>query len=92
MMQYSKEPEGYGNKKRAYPFGEHPESSVIPSLIDVEPIPLGLEIDVVGISSLALLGILSGVGIVSCLLVQSEIGMDVHDRDELIRAITLPDD
>ncbi|CAM9218258.1 unnamed protein product [Pylaiella littoralis] len=82
---------------RASPFGEKPESDGPEFLDDVEAITYGIEIDKPALVSIVWLLALSFVGITWSVYLRSSIGMDVYDRDQLLRAVSLqaqglPDD
>lgn len=94
MMQYSWRNTFYetGGKSRARPFGEHPgENTKVEMLRDVEPIEKGIFVEHYAVASLFLLVAMSLLGIGWSLSLRSSIEMDVFNRDELIRAVTLHD-
>ncbi|CAN0426600.1 unnamed protein product [Pylaiella littoralis] len=82
---------------RASPFGEKPESDGPEPLDNVEAITYGIKIDEQALVSIVCLLALSFVGITWSVYLRSSIGMDVYDRDQLLRAVSLqaqglPDD
>lgn len=78
--------------QRASPFGEHPtvDSSTVTKVSQVENIEDGVEIDLTALVCAVWLMALASIGIAWSILLRSSIGMDVYDRDELIRAVSLP--
>ncbi|CAM9582176.1 unnamed protein product, partial [Hapterophycus canaliculatus] len=78
----------YGELK-ANPFGENPEAGTVDSLQDVETIEAGMDVNVLAMISFGCLMVLSFIGISWSLLLRKKTGMDVYDRDALIRAVSL---
>lgn len=75
---------------RASPFGEHPRSSSVERLDQVEPIVAGVLVSELGTVCGVLLLVVTGVAFAGCLFSHSRKALDVYDRDELIRAVSLP--
>lgn len=76
--------------ERVSPFGEHPESSSVARLNDVESIVEGIKVDNVGaICGFLLAGVIL-VAMVGCLFSLKESPLDVYDRDALIKAVAAP--
>lgn len=76
--------------ERVSPFGEHPESSSVAHLSDVESIVKGIKVNDVGaICGFILLGVII-VATVGCLFSLKESPLDVYDRDALIKAVAAP--
>ena len=77
-----------GDVKRAAPFGEHPTADSV-RIENLETIQCGLAVDQKTGILLACVLVLTSVGIGWSLCLRSSIGMDVYDRDEIIRAVSL---
>ena len=77
-----------GEITRAEPFGEHPTHDRV-KIDDLETIQCGLEVDVKALIFLAFLVVLTSIGVAWSLCLRSSIGMDVYDRDEIIRAVSM---
>ncbi|CAM9272669.1 unnamed protein product [Scytosiphon promiscuus] len=77
------------NGLKANPFGENPEGGFVDSLQDVETIEAGMEVNRIAMICFVCLMVLSFIGISWSLLLRKKTGMDIYDRDELIRAISL---
>ncbi|CAM9916330.1 unnamed protein product [Ectocarpus fasciculatus] len=75
---------------RVSPFGEHPRSSSVESLDQVEPIVAGVLVSDMGTVCGAMLIVVTGAAFAGCLCCHSRKALDVYDRDQLIRAISLP--
>lgn len=81
-----------GNRSRASPFGEHPgNSTVVKNLSNVEPIEEGVSMDTNASICFFWILVISVVGIGWSFCLRSRVGMDIYNRDELIRAVSLPD-
>ena len=79
-----------GGAERAFPFGEHPGSSSVDTLDQVEPIVAGILVSDIGSASGALLILVTGAAFIGCLFSRSSRTFDVYNRDKLIRAVSLP--
>ena len=79
------------SRDRASPFGELPkdESLVDTPLSTLETIEAGIKLNTTALLCAIWLMVLTLVGIAWSFLLRSRIGMDVYDRDELIRNVTL---
>lgn len=75
---------------RVSPFGEHPSSSSVERLDQVEPIVAGVLVSTVGTVCGALLIAVTGAAFIGCICCHSRSSLDVYNRDELIRAVSLP--
>ena len=75
---------------RASPFGEHPRSSSVETLDQVEPIVAGVLVNDVGTACGIMLVVVTGAAFLGCLCCHSRKSLDVYNRDQLIRAISLP--
>ena len=73
---------------RAKPFGEDPTNDWV-EIEDLETLECGLELDLKALICLVFLALLTTVGITWSFCLRSSIGMNVYDRDELIRAVSL---
>ena len=73
---------------RASPFGEHPTGDRV-KIQDLEHIEVGLKISMNALVCSVCLMVLTSIGIAWLCSVRSSIGMDVYDRDELIRAVSI---
>ncbi|CAM9509002.1 unnamed protein product, partial [Hapterophycus canaliculatus] len=80
---------GYEDHQKASPFGEDPQGGKVDSLAAVETIEHGVVMNMNALVAFAWLMALSAVGIVWSICLRSSIGMDIYDRDELLRAISL---
>lgn len=79
-----------GGATRVSPFGEHPRSSSVERLDQVEPIVAGVLVSNIGmLCGILLLGV-TGIAFTGCLCCHSRKSLDVYNRDQLIRAISLP--
>eukprot|EP00752_Nemacystus_decipiens_P015749 g14061.t1 len=76
--------------QRVSPFGEHPRSSSVESLDQVEPIVAGVLVSNIGTVCGVMLIVVTGAAFAGCLLCHSRRSLDVYNRDQLIRAISLP--
>ncbi|CAM9536369.1 unnamed protein product, partial [Laminaria digitata] len=76
------------NPTRAKPFGENPPDEKV-LIQNVETIPCGLEFDLIALICSVFLTLLTAVGISWSFCLRSSIGMNVYDRDELIRAVSM---
>ena len=80
-----------GLDRRASPFGEHPtgeEPSI--QLSRMETIEEGVMLNTTAVLCAVCIMALTLMGIAWSLLLRSRIGMDIYNRDELIRAVTSP--
>ncbi|CAM9924753.1 unnamed protein product, partial [Ectocarpus fasciculatus] len=75
--------------EKALPFGEDPEPHIIPSLKDHEHIVIGIEMNTNAMVAFAVVIGLSFIGFALTLFLCPKYEMDVHNRDELLRVITL---
>ncbi|CAM9835927.1 unnamed protein product, partial [Laminaria digitata] len=74
---------------RAFPFGECPNGDSEADIQDQETIEYGLKIGANALLCFVLVMLLTSIGVAWSLCLRSSIGMDVYDRDELIRAVSL---
>ena len=74
--------------ERASPFGEHPTGDTV-NIENLETIEAGVEINMNALLCLVWVLVLTAVGIAWSICVKSKIGLDVYDRDELLRAVSL---
>lgn len=74
--------------ERASPFGEHPTGDTV-EIQDLETIEAGVEINMNALLCLVWVMALVAVGIAWSICLKSSIGLDVYDRDELLRAVSL---
>ena len=74
--------------QRASPFGEHPTGDTV-QLQDLETIGAGVKINMNALLCLVWVLALTAVGIAWSICLKSSIGLDVYDRDELLRAVSL---
>ncbi|CAM9568693.1 unnamed protein product [Ectocarpus fasciculatus] len=86
----------YGTEK-ATPFGEDPDNGAVASLKEVETINTGVMMDTNAMVAFVWLLVLSSIGFAMTFFLRSKTDMDVYDRDELLRVISLqaqgfPDD
>lgn len=76
---------------RVAPFGEYPSFASVESIDDVEEIVAGVKVSDVGLVCGLILLVVTGASFVGCLgSMTSRAGMDVFDRDAVIRAVALP--
>lgn len=73
---------------RAKPFGEDPTNDLV-EIEELEILECGLKLDLKGLICLVFLTLLTTVGIMWSFCLRSSIGMNVYDRDELIRAVSM---
>lgn len=73
---------------RAKPFGEDPTNDLV-DIEDLETLECGLKLDLKALICLVFLALLTTVGIIWSFCLRSSIGMNVYDRDELIRAVSM---
>lgn len=92
MSQYSLENDDYhlNGSVRISPFGEHPNSSYVERLDQVEPIVQGVEVGTIGTVCGSLLIAVTAAALLGCMFFHSGKSLDVYNRDELIRAVSLP--
>lgn len=76
--------------QRVSPFGEHPRSSSVETLDQVEPIVAGVLVSNIGTVCGVMLIVVTGAAFAGCLFCHSRRSLDVYNRDQLIRAISLP--
>lgn len=85
---------GVTSSSRVAPFGERPFSSTVDSLDIVEPIVAGVLVNEIGMACGMLLAVVTAISLVGalagCLCYRSERPLDVYDRDQLIRAVSMP--
>lgn len=85
---------GAASNSRVAPFGERPFASSVETLDIVEPIVAGVQVNGIGLVCGILLFVvttLSMIGaVVGCLCWRSHRPLDVYNRDELIRAVSMP--
>lgn len=74
--------------QRASPFGEHPTGDTV-QLQELETIESGVEINMNALLCLVWVLVLTALGIAWSICLKSSIGLDVYDRDELLRAVSL---
>ena len=74
--------------ERASPFGEHPTGDTV-NIENLETIEAGVEINMNALLCLVWVMALTAVGIAWSICIKSKIGVDVYDRDELLRAVSL---
>lgn len=74
---------------RAVPFGECPDGGSDTLIEIMEAIDYGLKISPNVLLCFVLVLLLTSIGVVWSVCLRSSIGMDVYDRDELIRAVSL---
>lgn len=90
LRQYSERSPSYRpDVRRAVPFGECPEGDSDTPIEDNEAIDYGLHISANVLLCFVLVLLLTSIGVVWSVCLRSSIGMDVYDRDELIRAVSL---
>lgn len=80
-----------GNSTRVSPFGEHPDASSVESLDQVEPIVGGVLVSNLGVACGLLIMVVTATAMVGGVCLRSRRSLDVYDRDEVIRAVSLPD-
>ena len=93
MLQFSLTNTTYGlsEGERVSPFGEHPESSSVERMDDVEAIVAGVQVHTVGATCGFLLIGVTVAAFVGCLWnLKHHSPLDVFDRDALIKAVTAP--
>ena len=73
---------------RATPFGEDPTNDLV-EIEDLETLECGLKLDLKALICLVYLTFLTTAGITWSFCLRSSIGMNVYDRDELIRAVSM---
>lgn len=76
--------------RRIAPFGEHPQSSHVDSLDEMEAIVAGVYLTDIGTACGFILIGVTAAGFVGCLCSLKRSPLNVYDRDALIRAVTLP--
>lgn len=74
--------------ERASPFGEHPTGDTV-DIQNLETLEAGVEINMNALLCLVWVMVLTAVGIAWSICIKSKIGVDVYDRDELLRAVSL---
>ena len=75
--------------ERAVPFGERPCRHRTANIQDTEIIPGGLTIAAIGLPCFACLAVLTSIGVTWSVCSYSNVGVDVYDRDELVRAVSI---
>ncbi|CAM9273040.1 unnamed protein product [Scytosiphon promiscuus] len=86
---YSETREPYENDlERASPFGELPTGDTV-RVEDLETIEAGVEINMNALLCLLWVLAMTAIGVVWSFCLRSSIGIDVYDRDELLRAVSL---
>lgn len=89
LRKFSESLESYGSvANRASPFGEHPTGDTV-DIQKLEKVEVGLEIGVNALVCFICIMLLTSIGIAWSFCLRSSIGMDVYDRDELIRAVSI---
>ena len=89
LRKFSESREPYGSvANRASPFGEHPTGDHV-DIQELEKVEVGLQIGVNALTCFICIMLLTSIGIAWSFLLRSSIGMDVYDRDELIRAVSI---
>lgn len=73
---------------RASPFGEHPTGDSV-QIQELENVEVGLEISMNALVCFVCLMVLTSIGMMWLCSARSSIGMDVYNRDELIRAVSI---
>lgn len=89
LRKYSERRELYNitsNAERASPFGERPSRDSMANIQDIENISVGLTTNAIGLLCIVCIAVLTSIGIIWSVCVHSSVGMDVYDRDELVRA------
>lgn len=85
---------GAATNSRVAPFGERPFASSVETLDIVEPIVAGVQVNEVGLVCGVLLFVVTTVAmigaVVGCLCWRSHRPLDVYNRDQLIRAVSMP--
>lgn len=74
---------------RASPFGEHPTGDTV-HIQALEHIEVGLQVGLNALICFVCLMVLASISIMWLSSLRASIGMDVYDRDELIRAVAMP--
>ena len=75
--------------RRALPFGECPNGDSTAKIEDTETIVYGLKIGIEALLCIVWVMLLTSIGVAWSICLRSSIGMDIYDRDELIRAVSL---
>lgn len=89
LRKFSESRENYGSvASRAAPFGERPGGDTV-QIQQLEKVEVGLKINVNALLCFICIMLLTSIGIAWSFCLRSSIGMDVYDRDELIRAISV---
>ena len=89
LRKFSESREPYGSVAlRASPFGEHPAGDSV-QIEQLENVEVGLEVNGDALLCFVWLMALTSIGIMWSFCLRSSIGMDVYDRDELIRAVSI---
>lgn len=93
LAQYSVSNSAYTvvGTSRVSPFGEHPNASSVESLDQVEPIVAGVLVNNLGVFCGVLILAVTVTAMVGGFCFRSRRSLDIYDRDELIRAVSLPD-
>lgn len=94
LRQYSENNVGYSDElERASPFGEHPSGdfSGIKSLSEVESVVDGIGLNVNALMCVVWLIVVTLIGVAWSYFLSFSIGMDIYNRDELIRAVSIQD-
>ena len=90
LRSFSESRVSYDNTaQRALPFGECPNGDNTAQIEDTETIEYGLKIGVNALLCIVWLMLLTSIGVAWSICLRSSIGMDIYDRDELIRAVSL---
>lgn len=90
LRQYSETNDNYPkNPTRAAPFGERPGSPKLDSLSEVETIEGGIGLNVNAIICGVWLVVVTLIGVAWSHCLHSSIGIDIYNRDELIRAVSV---
>ena len=94
LRKFSESNPTYGKidlEQRASPFGEHPMGEEPNAqLSTIETIQKGVTLSLPALLCAVWVAVSTLVGIAWSLLLRARIGMDIYDRDELIRAVTAP--
>lgn len=75
-------------RERASPFGERPSGDTV-QVEDLENLEAGVEINMNALLCLIWVMTFTAVGVAWSMCLRSSIGLDVYDRDELFRAVSL---
>ena len=90
LRQYSDRFSSYDKEAvRAFPFGESPGGDSNANIQDLETLEYGLKIDTAALLCFACVMLMTSIGVAWSCCLRSSIGMDVYNRDELIRAVSL---